>query len=59
MIVLLKNAAQEQVCFMHAVKRAMGSEPISMECYDDSDCGETGCWWAYDCSDCIREDAEK
>ena len=54
MKVYLQNHKNQEVCFMHAVQRALKGEYISIKDFDDSDCGQSG-WWIGGCVDCNKE----
>ena len=53
MIVSLSDSDGNELCFNHAVKAVMkDNENISINVTDDSDCGESGCWWVGICKKC-------
>jgi len=57
MEIFLKNSDGKQICFNHAVKAVMeDDEHITMESFDDRDCGASGAWWLYGrCVECEKE----
>lgn len=46
-----------KLCFKHAVKKVIegGGRDIKITVFDDSDCGQSGCWWVGDCYECNKE----
>ena len=57
--IVIKNSDQNRLCFNHAVKAVMETgESISIEAYDDKDCGASGAWFLGSCVECFPEEKE-
>ena len=60
MEVYLIDSDRKTICFKHAVKAIVeNNEYISIEGYDDSNCGQSGAWFIGGCERCEEERKEK